>query len=264
MEKRVIILPLDGYPSGATLLDSFDNLLESSNLIDMVAFIKINDGAHNVDLGGPTLIKIISSKLLERKLPIGIFLDLKIYDVSSTLVNTLQKYLVSPLEILTVSSQCSVAGIIKLRKLLPQTKLAMVSLLTDIDECECWARFGKAPDKKIFDDLCSISKIYKQKIGDSGNLPPEPFDMIVCSPREVAYLKQKLSNYEFIVPGIRDKWMLKADEIQKRITGVSEALDNGATFVVMFTQIVKGNPEQGVSPEQSQALTLEEIKKRKA
>ena len=78
----------------------------------------------------------------------------------------------------------------------------------------------------------------------------------------MAYLKQKLPNYEFIVPDIHDKWMLKEDETQKRITDVGESLDNnGATFAVMFTQLVKGNPAQGISPEQSQALTLEEIKK---
>jgi len=261
MNNRVVILPFDGHPSSAALLAALNKTLDSPDMAELIAYIKINDGAHNPDAGGPATVLAASLILAERKLPIGIFLDLKIYDVSATLENTLKKYLASPPDILTVCSNCSVEGIIKLRKLLPQTKLAMISMLTDIGADECASRFGQNPDVKIYNDLINTRKIYQQKISTiEGWDKPEPFDLVVCSPHELQFLKRNLpDHYGFIVPGIRDEWMKKKDEHQKRVTGVRQALDMGATYVVMGAQMTKGNPEADISPTQSRMMTRLEI-----
>jgi Orotidine-5''-phosphate decarboxylase len=135
-------------------------------------------------------------------------------------------------------------------------------MLTDIGEDECFSRFGFTPEDKIINDLTCIYEVYLDRRSKDPELPKDPFDLVVCSPKEVAYLKGSLpASYGFIVPGIRDEWMKKANEHQKRTTGVGEALESGATFVVMGAQMTKGNPESGVSPETSRALTLMEIKK---
>lgn len=260
---RKIILPFDGYPTGQALLKEMRRILSNSAVSDLLAFVKINDGVHFMDVGGPKIFQSIHFELANRSLPIGIFLDLKIFDVSATLENVLKKYtdVFSP-DILTVSAACSVEGIIKLRQLLPNTKLAMVSVPTDISESECISRFGKNPTEKITADLLGIKHCYSKKLRDDGKLSglnQEPFDMIVCSPHEVATLKSYFGKYEFIVPGIRDEWMKKTSEHQKRITGVKKALENGATYVVMGAQIIKGNPEKEISSQKSCQLTRSEI-----
>lgn len=191
---------------------------------------------------------------------VEIFLDLKIYDVSATVENTLRKYLDCQPDILTVSSQCSVEGIKKLRILLPRTKLAMVSILTDISEAECRRRYGMIPRLKIYNDLINISDLYKETLPEG--VEDEPFEMVVCSSHEVIFLKSQLpKSYKFIVPGVRDEWMKKPDEHQKRITGVAEAIRNGADFVVMGAQMVSGNPLYHISAEQSRSMTAFEISK---
>src|SRR5512133_923332 len=93
---------------------------------------------------------------------------------------------------------------------------------------------------------------------------PIPFDSVVCSPLEAAFLKPHISlrNISLIVPGIRDEWMVNEDGTagqQQRYTGVYEALENGATFVVMGAQITQGNLKKGITAEESTRMTLEEI-----
>jgi len=265
-KKRVIILPFDGYICAAELLKAVEKIVANKDIADFLAYIKINDGVHNIDMGGPEIIKSIKAILAKHNVPAGIFLDLKCKDVSLTLENVLRKYAADSIapEILTVSSQVSAETLVKLRALLPKTKLAMVSMLTDIKAEECSARFGQAPEVKIYNDLMNIRPFYWQGLGfekgkDSG---PEPFDLIVCSPVEVEFLKKNLpKSYGFIVPGIRDEWMKKKNEHQKRITGVRQAMISGATYVVMGAQMLKGNPELGISPEESRQLTAEELEK---
>ncbi|MFA4942816.1 MAG: orotidine 5'-phosphate decarboxylase / HUMPS family protein [Patescibacteria group bacterium] len=258
MKRKVIILPLDGISGAVQLLSKLNDLLDSPGLEESLAYIKLNDGVHNVDAGGPFIVSRVKNILRSRNLSAGIFLDLKIYDVSATLVNTLKKYSLSSPDILTVSSACSVEGIMELRKLLPEIKLAMISTPTDISKSECLTRFGQSPEVKIYNDLMNIREVCFSKLGDQNK--SEPFDLVVCSPHELPFLKRNLpDSYGFIVPGIRDVWMTKIDEHQKRITGVRKALDSGATYVVMGAQMTKGNPERDVSPEKSRLLTKNEI-----
>ena len=174
--------------------------------------------------------------------------------------NVLKKYAKNPPDILTVSSGCSVDGIIKLSKLLPKTKLAMVSLLTDISKEECNYRFRVNPEEKIYTDIMVIRSFDLPK--RAGTYFFEPFDFIVCSPFELPLLNQRLSaSFDFIVPGIRDEWMKKKDEHQKRTTGVKRAIELGANLIVMGAQLTKGNPEMGITPEESCRLTIEQIEK---
>lgn len=255
--EKVIILPLDGYKNGELLLEALRRILKEPGVKELLAFIKLNDGIHNVDYGGPEMCQEIREMLKDNGIDAGIFLDLKIFDVSETLKNVLKKYILQP-GILTVSSGCSVKGILELRRLLPETSLAMISTPTDISKDECQARFGMSPEMKIYNDLMNIRKEYAKIIqpGDK----EEPFDLVVCSYHELSFLNQNLTGfYGYIVPGIRDEWMKKPEEKehQKRTTGVIDALTAGATYVVMGAQMTKGNPDMGVSAEESRNKTLE-------
>ncbi|MFA5163447.1 MAG: orotidine 5'-phosphate decarboxylase / HUMPS family protein [Patescibacteria group bacterium] len=260
--RRVVILPFDGIPDATQLLARMWETVSKKSINKMLAYVKVNDGIHNYDCGGPALVAKIKEMLrIEIGPEVGLFLDLKVFDVSATLENYAKKYAAFQPDILTVSSQCSVDGIIALRKALPATKLAMVSALTDMSVDECQRRFGMHPVVKIFNDLANIRSEYQKK--NAGTYPDEPFDLIVCSPQEVRILKNNLpASYGFIVPGIRDSWMLS--DHQQRTTGVREALDLGASYVVMGAQLTKGNPQNDVSAVMSQDFTMAEIEKSSA
>jgi orotate phosphoribosyltransferase len=264
MEEKVIILPLDSFKDSASLMAYLEKTVSNPDLLDALAMIKLNDAVHT-DIGGPSLIGDIRNLLIERQIfDVGIFLDLKVYDVSGTLANVLSKYAQYHPDIVTVSSQCSVQGIIALRKLLPNAKLALVSALTDMSELECQTRFGVSPQMKILNDLENIQNIYKKETASKEDevniLPKDPFDLVVCSAKELPFLRKNIpENIGFIVPGIRDAWM-NADH-QKRTVGVGEALGLGATFVVMGAQITKGAPENNISAEESLKRTMKEIRK---
>ncbi len=260
MEKKVVILPIDGYENAKMLLDVTRKLISEEGMDDLIAYIKVNDGIHNMDMGAPAIVASLKALLAEKGITAGIFLDLKIFDVSATMVNVLKKYLSFAPDIVTVSASCSVAGIKKLREILPSTtKLAMVSVLTDISEAECLTRFGMSPGLKIFSDLFGIRTIYKELMVDEASESVEPFDFVVCSPKELPFLKANLLDYGFIVPGIRDEWMKNPNEHQKRTTGARRALEDGATFLVMGSQLTKGNPSLSISAKESRELTKKEI-----
>jgi orotidine-5'-phosphate decarboxylase len=152
-----------------------------------------------------------------------------------------------------------VAGIRKIREILPNTKLAMVSVLTDISEVECLTRFGMPPALKILTDFLGIKGIYQTPVNQSLPETKEPFEYVVCSPKELLFLKKNLPDCSFIVPGIRDEWMKNSDEHQKRTTGVREALRAGANLLVMGAQLTKGNPAADISAKESRDLTKKEI-----
>ncbi len=155
MKRKFIVLPLDGFPSEKALLTYLKGLLNEladDELLDYLAYIKLNDGVHNLDAGGPLIVERIIEELEKRGLPVEIFLDLKIGDVSATVINVLKKYESLPIGILTVSSLCSVETLIKLRQLMPNTKLAMLSALTDISREEFQIRFGMTPGMQILKD----------------------------------------------------------------------------------------------------------------
>lgn len=253
---------MDGYPNAAEMLMDLERILNEQDTRDLVAYVKLNDAIHNFDESGPNVIQEV--RLLAQKLGIEIFifLDLKLFDVSATLTNVMKKYNLENIrpEILTISSNVAVETLIKLRRLLPNVKLAMVSALTDIGEEEFQARFGMSPAVKIYNDLMNIRRLYDKR---EDKPTSEPFDLVVCSYHELEFLVTNLPpTYAYIIPGIRDKWMLKKkDEHQKRTAGVKDALDMGAYLVVMGAQLRDGNPEMGITPQESRRLTMEEIKK---
>ncbi|MEI6529125.1 MAG: orotidine 5'-phosphate decarboxylase / HUMPS family protein [Candidatus Falkowbacteria bacterium] len=257
--QKIFVLPMDNYANGEKLLDEFETIMLEPDMGDLVAYIKLNDGVHNFDYGGPQIL--LTLEKLQRNLGInfGIFLDLKIFDVSATLVNVMKKYLEIAPSILTVSASCSIKGITDLRRLLPDTKLAIVNVLTDISNGECMDRFGMMPGNKIGRDLKIIENLYSQKISSGDK--PKPVDLIICSALDIATIKKHVgSDYGFVTPGIRDAWMRNPNEHQKRTTGVSEALELGADLIVSGAQLTKGCPENSISAAQSRQLTIEQIK----
>lgn len=259
MKKRFIAFPLDGYESGQKALDAAEKILMVPGISELIGLIKINDAAHMPDVSGPKMIMALYILIAKSNLDIEVFLDLKVNDVVGTLKNIGVHYAPHVPAVLTVSSNTSALGFLALRNALPRTKLALFSLPTDITNEECLERWKCRPHQKILQDAIGIHEAYAKRRKESD--PKLPYDQVVTSPLELNFLSEHLAplGYGFVVPGIRDKWMTK--DHQERTTGIRQALELGAQIVVMGAQIRDGNPKQGISPEKSRKMTLDEINK---
>lgn len=254
--KKVIIYPVDGTGSAAEVVANLRKFFASPLVSELVAYVKFNDVLHIPGIG-PNVIEMARDVV---PADVKFFIDLKIGDVSGdeekasvgTVENTLKRYAPYAPGIVTVSAIVSAKTFKLIRPVLPETKLALFSLPTDMSAKECEIRnFGLSPSEKIAKDISDF-----QQLTGIDN----PFDMVVCSPKEVASLKSMFGDtYQFIVPGIRSSHMNKDHQV--RTTSAYDALKLGADLIVMGAQLSKGNQANNISPEESQRLTFEEIQR---
>lgn len=246
--KPVVILPADGMADPQAVVNFYKGFFSSSPYAALlVEYAKLNDALHFPYMG-PAILGELRPVLPEH---VGLFVDLKIADVSATDQNTLLRYKEFNPGIVTVSSSVTAKALVVIRETLPDVKIALVDTLTDMSEAECKARYhGQSPLEKIRHALTKLEGM----LGDKN-----PINMVICSPRETSALKAEFPRYLYGNPGIRSPHM--NDDHQKRTTSAYDALANGADYVVMGTQLTKGNPERGISAEQSQQITFEEIKR---
>lgn len=256
--RSVVIFPLDGFKGWGELSQKVRDMLSSADVRGLLSHLKVNDAVHGH--GGSDVLGSLRNMILESGSSAGLFLDLKLADTNGTDKNTLAWYVdnLRVGDIVTVRDSCSAKAFRDLRQILPEgVKIALVSMLTDTSVDECRRKYGMFPWVKILNDATNIQAEYEEQgFGKDGS---KPFDAIVCSPLELEKLKLNFPDMEFIVPGIRDVWMTAGQ--QARFTGVAEALIKGATYVVMGSQLSKGNPKEGVSTKESVQMTVEEIKK---
>ncbi|MCK5061131.1 orotidine 5'-phosphate decarboxylase [Candidatus Parcubacteria bacterium] len=262
MNEKPIILPYDGFKNADNLLQEIDTDLQDLGILEMLSFIKVNDVVFMPPFSAVDWIVKLSEIIdkYARHMDVGIFLDLKLADTSGTLKNIATHFAPFQQKILTVRSNLSGKGYLEIRRALPDVKIALVSFLTDNSEQDCLEQYGLFPEEKILHDMRIAQRKYERCHDDDD--PQFAFDMVVCSPKEVAYLKRnELSifnkSFEYILPGIRDQWMDKGQQV--RATGVAEALIDGGDYVVMGSQMKKGNPKKGISAKESQRLTKIEI-----
>lgn len=242
--RRRVIYPVDGYRDCADLRTHLARLFLSDSVSKLIDVIKFNDAVFLPGFG-PNILQVA-----QRAMPseVGIFLDLKLADVSATNRNILRHFSDYDIRMLTIRSQVSEASFREIRALFPSTKIAVVCLPTDISEVECQRRYEYTPTDYITLELRGLCDMI-----DAGMV-----NAVVCSPREVAELRRVSGqNLEFVVPGIRDEWM--CEDHQERIMGAYKALQAGADWLVIGSQLSKGNPEGGISPSDSQLMTFEEI-----
>jgi orotidine-5'-phosphate decarboxylase/orotate phosphoribosyltransferase len=246
-KKKVFILAIDGVNSTEIIYDKIvDVLRQPEGLIDFISHIKFNDVFHLQEQDIRSVLTVI-----EEDFPgtINIFFDFKLADTNGTDVNVLKRY-VSYMkfgDIVTVNANCSKRAFNDIRAILPNgVKIAIVSVLTDTSRSKCQTRRGMVPEMAILNDAINLLETL-----------PNPFDAVVCSPAELKFLKKNLPrNIEYIVPGIRDSWMSMGQQSADRANGVKETLDAGADYLVMGSQLMKGNPENGINAIESRQLSM--------
>jgi orotidine-5'-phosphate decarboxylase len=160
-----------------------------------------------------------------------IFLDLKFHDIPNTVAKAIQA--LRPLEpaILTVHAAGGRAMMEDAKAAAPAgTKVVAVTVLTSLDGRDL-ASIGLAPEPhRQVERLTALAR-------EAG------LDGVVCSGNEVAAAKAIWPNGFFVVPGVRPANGDIGD--QKRVMTPREALDNGASILVVGRPITQAeDPDQ--------------------
>jgi orotidine-5'-phosphate decarboxylase len=160
--------------------------------------------------------------------PAPIFLDLKFHDIPNTVAGAVRS--VAPLEPLILNVHAS-GGKTMMRaardaaaesadKLnLRRMKLIGVTVLTSLDDVDL-RRVGQSVPAR--DQVLRLAELARES----------DLDGVVCSPQEIAPLRERLgSDFLLVTPGIRPEWAAAGD--QKRIMTPAEAARAGADYLVI-------------------------------
>lgn len=157
---------------------------------------------------------------------LNIFLDLKLHDIPNTVSKAIRSLSNLPITFLTLhlsGGESMLKASVEARdKYLPNCKLLGVSVLTSLDEGDVESIWGITDMKFLFSNLFLLAN--KSQI-----------DGVVCSPNELATLKELNLSLVSMCPGIRfqDEIDSKRTGDQKRVLSPSMALKAGATFLVI-------------------------------
>ena len=160
----------------------------------------------------------------------NIFLDLKLHDIP----NTVNKGLEALLKIKPILTTVHISGgdemmqASKIKK--SKTKVLGVSILTSMDNKQT-RKYYK--EKNISSLVRKFSKAAKKN----------GLDGIVCSPKEIKYIRKEVGeNFIIVTPGIRIDNKIKSDD-QKRVENPRKAIELGANYLVVGRPITESrNP----------------------
>lgn len=165
-----------------------------------------------------------------RGLDMPIFLDVKLHDIPNTVAGAITSLLPTEPDFITLhtsggASMMQAAAEAASKTSGKRPKLLGVTVLTSLDTKDL-AQVGQDTDTAAqVERLALLAK-------NSG------LDGIVCSSAEVANLRKVLGpDMILMVPGIRPAWSVADD--QKRIMTPRQAIDQGATYLVIGRPITK-------------------------
>ena len=162
----------------------------------------------------------------------NVFLDLKLHDIPNTVAGAVKTSLA--LDPLLLTIHCS-GGAAMMRAAIEarggaRTKIVGVTVLTSLDDNDLAAVGQSAPAAAQVRRLALLAQ-------ESG------LDGIVCSPQEVAMLRQACrQDFLLVVPGIRPAGAAVGD--QKRVQTPRDAIAAGADYLVIGRPITEA-PDPG-------------------
>jgi orotidine-5'-phosphate decarboxylase len=201
-------------------IDTYD-LEEANAILDQLNpdLCKIKIGSVAFNSLSKSFLKEVSSRGFK------IFLDLKLHDIPNTVHETILGFHDCSIDMLTVHLS---GGEQMLKKALLagksiQAKVIGVSILTSLEESDTLSLFDNKLDYQI-------RNLFKMAV--KANL-----DGVVCSPHELEMSNIILNSDSIkITPGIRD---IKVEDDQARTMSTKEAIDKGATFLVIGRPITQ-------------------------
>ena len=180
---------------------------------------KIKIGSVVFNSLGKSFLKEVSSRGFK------IFLDLKLHDIPNTVHEAILGFHDCSIDMLTVHLS---GGEEMLKKAMLagksiNTKVIGVSILTSLEESDTLSLFDNKLDHQIRNLF---------EIAVKANL-----DGVVCSPHELEMSNTILNSDSIkITPGIRD---IKVEDDQARTMSAKEAIEQGATFLVIGRPITQ-------------------------
>lgn len=174
---------------------------------------------------------------------IGVFADLKLYDIPNTLAVDGVFLRRSKPEIVTTVCSAGIAAMSALKKELPETEVLGVTVLTSLKEADTQAMFTCSTEEAVmrFAQFAADAKI----------------DGLISSPKEAEVLRAKFGIVLSLnTPAIRPSWFKDPNDDQnpERIMTPAKAIMAGADRIVVGRPITKAeNPYDAVM------RTIEEI-----
>lgn len=201
-------------------IDTYD-LQEANLILDQLDpnLCKIKIGSVVFNSLGKSFLKEVSSRGFK------IFLDLKLHDIPNTVYEAILGFHDCSIDMLTVHLS---GGEEMLKKAMLagksiNAKVIGVSILTSLEESDTMALFDNKLDHQIRNLF---------EIAVKANL-----DGVVCSPHELEMSNTILNSDSIkITPGIRD---IKVEDDQARTMNAKEAIEQGATFLVIGRPITQ-------------------------
>ena len=203
-------------------IDTYD-LIEANSILDQLdpALCKIKVGSVVFNALGKSFLKGVSQRGFK------IFLDLKLHDIPNTVNETILGFQDCTIDMLTVhlsgGEKMLTKAILAAKTI--DAKIIGVSILTSLEE----------PDTlELFNNNLNDQITYLFKVAKKTNL-----DGIVCSPLELEKANTILEpNTIKITPGIRE---VKTDDDQARTMSAQEAIQKGASFLVIGRPITQAD-----------------------
>lgn len=210
--KDRLILPLD-VPDRDQALRLVDRLWEH------VGFFKV--GWELFMAEGPRFFRDLAAYS-----PVGLFLDLKLFDIPATVTAAL-RHIAPGAALTTVHCDIGREGLRRLRESLggQQCRIFGVTLLTSVSPADLEGlgyppHFARDPAA-----LVVVKAKLAQEAGCHG---------VVCSGREVGRVKEACgADFLAVCPGIRPEWAGVPGDDQRRTATAYEAVKNGADYLVV-------------------------------
>ena len=207
-----IIFPLD-VPSESQALKLVDQLTGSVGLfkVGLELFIQV----------GPSIVRHIAARSRA-----GIFLDLKLHDIPTTVERSMARAAALGATFVTVHCGESAAMLeAAVRGSQGQVQVLAVTVLTSVSPADL-SRAGFPPELAGDPQSLVLQRAaMAQRAGVRG---------VVCAGREANLLKKRLgAEFLAVTPGIRPSWSLEPDSDQQRITTPAQAIAAGADYLVI-------------------------------
>ena len=164
---------------------------------------------------------------LKNKITFG---DYKLADIPNTCVSAIKAVKDLKFNYITIHISSGLNALKAAKKVSGSTKLIGVTILTSLDN-------------KLLKEI-GFDKNVKNLVFNQAKLAAKAkLDAIVCSPLEIKIVK-KVFKKEIITPGIRLTGEKQGD--QKRVMTPKQALENGATSLVIGRSLTEGNISKNI------------------
>lgn len=218
---RVVTCALDGFRGLWDITKYLRTLFLDPCAQRYVGMIKLEDALYFPGVG-PAIVGQVQRVLQPYGYEGGVFLDLKLLRLSRAARSILRQYAGYQPRVVTVAASVSLETMRAVREALPDTKIAIVDVPSDISEEECRQRWQMMPSERIYETLW----YWKDKGVDS----------VVCAAADLGYLRSHFGDrFEYYVTGIRSAYVPQGE--QERTLSVTQALEEGATTLVTGTHL---------------------------